>query len=287
MSIRDVGGRAVHYPRNVRDGLHGPYLPTAPYYQGTIMSSRLPPKMRGKKRRPAPRRNGRNSRLTVPRNKIGFPQSMRTQLRYCDAIDFTPSSATINVHSFLANGLFKPDVSATGHQPRGFDEFMDVYKTFTVKGSKIAVTWSYEGYMGPSQYMQTGAPQQAIQNSAGAVQAVPAMVGMIIPTVEAASSGTIIQNQEVDKARWVTVTPVGEAKTVSAKARVEDFFGKDALTGSEGYTGSISSDPSEKLYYHVCSALQHDEYPITIKLRANIVITYDTVFTEPKYLPVS
>lgn len=284
MSIRDTVRGPVHYPRNLPGYHPKSYALTQGYYIGSMPTSRLPPKMRGKKRR-APAR--RNSRITVPRNKIGFPQSMRTQLRYCDAIDFSPNSASVSVHSFLANGLFKPDVSATGHQPRGFDEFMEVYKTFTVKGSKIAVTWSYEGYMGPSTYMTSGAPAQQIQSAAGGIQAVPAMVGMVIPTVEASTSGTITQNQEVEKARWTTVTPSGEAKTVSARARVEDFFGKDALTGSEGYTGSVSADPTEKLYYHVCSALQHDEYPITIKLRAQVVITYDVVFTEPKFLPVS
>lgn len=280
MSIRDFGRHKVHYPLTSWQARR-----SLPYYRGRMPTSRLPPKMRGKKRGSAVR--ARNSRLIVPRNKIGFPQSMRTQLRYCDAIDFTPNSSTLSVHTFLANGLYDPDVSGTGHQPRGFDNFMEVYKTFTVKGSKIAVTWSYEGYNGPSQTMSSGAPAQSIQSAAGGVQAVPAVVGMVIPTVEPSTSGTVAQNQEIEKARWVTITPSGEAKTIAGRANGPDFFGKEFLTGSEGYTGTVSTDPSEKLYYHVCSALQHDEYPITIKLRAQVIITYDVVFTEPKFLPVS
>ena len=232
-------------------------------------------------------RKARNALVRVPRNKIGFPQSMRTELRYCDAIDFTPNSSTIGLNTFLANGLYDPDGSLGGHQPRGFDEFMEVYKKFTVKGSKISVTWTYEGYNGPSQYMSTGAPQQSIQAASGAVQAVPATVGMIIPSAEASVSGTVTQSQEIEKARWCTITPTGESKTISASVHTSDFFGKDFLVGADGYTGDTSADPSNKVYYHVCAGLQHDEYPVTIKLRANVCITYDVTFTEPKFLPVS
>ena len=232
-------------------------------------------------------RRSRNALVKVPRNKIGFPQSMSTQLRYCDVIDFTPSSNTIGLHTFLANGLFDPDTSLGGHQPRGFDEFMEVYKKFTVKGSKISITWTYEGYNGPSAQMQTGAPAQQIQTASGGVQAVPAVVGMVIPSAESSASGTVTQNQEVEKARWCTITPQGEGKTITSSVVPSDFFGKDFLVGADGYTGTNAADPSNKLYYHVCSGLQHDEYPITIKVRANVVITYSVTFTEPKYLPVS
>lgn len=232
-------------------------------------------------------RKARNALVKVPRNKIGFPQSMSTQLRYCDAIDFSPNSATISLHTFLANGLYDPDTQIGGHQPRGFDEFMEVYKKFTVKGSRIAITWSYEGYNGPSQQMTTGAPAQSIQSASGGVQAVPAVVGMVIPSSEASVSGSVTSSQEIEKARWVTVTPQGEAKTISARAAPTDFFGKDFLVGADGYTGTIGTDPSNKLYYHVIAGLQHDEYPVQIKLRANVTITYDVTFTEPKFLPVS
>jgi len=232
-------------------------------------------------------RQSRNALVKVPRNKIGFPQSMSTQLRYCDAIDFTPNSSTIGLHTFLANGLFDPDTALGGHQPRGFDEFMEVYKKFTVKGSRMSVTWSYEGYNGPSQQMTTGAPAQSIQSSSGGVQAVPAVVGMIIPSVEASVTGSVTASQEIEKARWATITPSGEAKTVTASSHPSDFFGKDFLVGADGYTGTVSADPGNKTYYHVIAGLQHDEYPLTIKIRANVCITYECTFTEPKFLPVS
>lgn len=232
-------------------------------------------------------RKSRNALVRVPRNKIGFPQSMQTQLRYCDSIDFTPNSSTIQCKTFKANGLFDPQQSLGGHQPRGFDEFMEVYKKFTVKSSRISVTFSFEGYNGPAETNTVGAPQQSIQNAAGAVQAVPAIACMILPSTEASASGTVSQTQEIEKCVWTHIVPVSDPKTLSRSVAMSDFFGKDFLVGADGYTGDASQDPGNQVYYHIACGQQSNEYPITIKIRANICITYDATFTEPKYLPVS
>lgn len=213
---------------------------------------------------------------------------MQTQLRYCDSLDFTPNSSTIQVKSFLANGLYDPDVAlGAGHQPRGFDEFMEVYQKFTVKSSRISVTFSFEGYNGPAETNNVGAPQQSIQSAAGQVQAVPAISCMIIPTTVGSVSGTVSQTQEIEKCVWTHIVPVSDPKTLSRSARMSDFFGKDFLVGADGYTGDDGHDPSNLLYYHIAAGQQSNEYPVTIKVRANICITYDAVFTEPKFLPVS
>jgi len=113
------------------------------------------------------------------------------------------------------------------------------------------------------------------------------MTCMLLPSTEPSASGTAQQTQEIEKCVWTHITPVGEAKTLTSRVLCSDFFGKDFLVGADGYTGNISGDPDNKLYYHIMCAHQGNEYPITIKVRANICITYDCVFTEPKYLPVS
>lgn len=247
--------------------------------------SRIEALRRTQTRRPrASGRRSRNALVKVPRNKIGFPQSMQSQLRFCKSLDFTPNSATIGVKTFVANGMYDPDAAVGGHQPRGFDEFMNIYQKFTVKSARVSVTWTYEGYNGPSGQMSTTAPAQAIQSAAGGVQAVPAIVGMVIPSAEASLSGEVSQVQELEKAVWTHITPSGEARTIVSHASPRDFFGKDFLVGADGYTGTDSGDPLNKIYFHLAAGQQSNEYPITIKVRANICITYDAVFTEPKYL---
>lgn len=232
-------------------------------------------------------RKSRNALVRVPRNKIGFPQSMATQLRYADALDFTPNSSTVQVKTFKANGLFDPQQSLGGHQPRGFDQFMATYQKFTVKNARISVTWTYEGYVGCAETNNVGAPQQSIQSAAGQVQGVPAICGMVVPSAEGSVSGTVEQTQELEKAVWTHIVPVGEPKLITSRAKPQDFFGKDFLVGADGYTGDDTQDPANQIYFHICAGQQSNEYPLTVKVRANIVITYDAVFTEPKYLPVS
>lgn len=42
-------------------------------------------------------------------------------------------------YQFRANGLFDPDYTSTGGQPRGFDEFMSLYNTYGVISSKLTI----------------------------------------------------------------------------------------------------------------------------------------------------
>jgi len=216
---------------------------------------------------------------------------MSTKLRYCDSVDLTPNSSAVNNVAYLANGLFDPQVAVGGHQPRGFDEFCDIYKKFTVKGATISVTFSYEGYLGAQPAgASTGGPDQRVKyvatSSSEQVYAIPAAVCIVQPSTVAAMSGTLEQNQEIEKTRWKTMGPT-QPVTVSHSIQCADFFGKDFLVGSDGYTGDDTADPTNKLYFLIGAGMQTNEYPQAQKIRANICITYDTVFTEPKPLAQS
>ena len=232
-------------------------------------------------------RKARNAIVSVPRNKMGFPQSMRASLRYVDSLDFVPTSSTTVRQTFLANGLFDPWTSVGGHQPRGFDEFCDVYLKYTVKAAKISVTFTYEGYNGPFGTTSTSAPAQYIGTVSPAPAACPPAVLIVRPSVEATTSGSVSSQQEIDKSKWVTITPQSGPGVVAHSTAPADWFGKDFLVGSDGYTGTSSTDPTNKVYFHVMAGLQHNEYAQSVKLRANICITYDVVWTEPKPLAVS
>ena len=227
--------------------------------------------------------------VAVPRNKMGFPQSMRTSLRYCDSFDIHPTSSTAVVKTFRANGMYDPDVSSTGHQPRGFDEFCDVYLKYTVKNAKISVVFTYEGYNHPVGGTSTGNPNQQIQAISTEVPAVPAVIGLVRPSVQASpASGNIFLQQEIDKSKWTTITPHGGPGMVAHNTGVIDFFGKDFLVGADGYTGTSSTDPGNQVYFHVMTGLQHNNYSVgSVQVRANVTITYDVVWTEPKPLPAS
>ena len=120
-----------------------------------------------------PRR--RNALVSVPRNKIGFPQMMRTKLRYSTRVEFTPSGTDVQQFQLRATGLFDPQVNLGGHQPRGFDEFMKTYETYTVHGSRCSGSFMCEGYLGPTRVTTTGNLIQSIGDGSPADQITPAL----------------------------------------------------------------------------------------------------------------
>lgn len=234
------------------------------------------------------RLRSRNALVSVPRNKLAFPQSMATKLRYVDSIDLTPNSQTAVGVSFLANGMYDPDTRVGGHQPRGFDQYTELYQKFTVKASKISVTFAYEGYMGAASFDSVNRPSLGFYTkTTNDFPAVPAAICLVHKSVETNVSGTIESFQERDRTKWKTICPTAAPQTVSTGLKVSDFFGKDFLVGADGYTGTDSSDPDQILYYHVMCGLNSNEYPQQNNVRANVVIEYDVVWTEPKQLAAS
>ncbi len=83
-------------------------------------------------------RRKRNSKRTF--GKAPMPASFATSMKYSTTLQLDPGVGGLaTVHVFSANGLFDPDVSGTGHQPRGFDQLMALYDRATVVGSKIQI----------------------------------------------------------------------------------------------------------------------------------------------------
>lgn len=48
-------------------------------------------------------------------------------------------SSVFKQHVYHANGIFDPDVTGVGHQPRGHDQYAVLYNDYVVLGSKITI----------------------------------------------------------------------------------------------------------------------------------------------------
>jgi len=231
----------------------------------------------------------RNALVRVPRNKLGFPQEMSTTLRYVVSENLTPGTDTAEGFTLRANGMFDPEYSLGGHQPRGFDQYMALYNRFTVTSCKISVTFAYRGYPGapPGAVDGTGAPVQQTEDMGADVTAPPSVICLVHKAVSLNTTQTINQFQEHDRTKWVTITPIGEAKTVSTSLTCREFFGKDFLVGSDGYTGTDSADPSNPVYFHIMAGKNDDGADKAVQIQANCIMEYKCTFTEPKQLAES
>lgn len=88
------------------------------------------------KRPAAKQRNAETIPPTI-KQSIGFPDTMRTHLRYEDTITL---SGAAQQYTFRGNSLFDPDFTSTGHQPMYFDQFISIYEKYRVYGSSIKIT---------------------------------------------------------------------------------------------------------------------------------------------------
>lgn len=244
--------------------------------------------------KPRSRGRARNKGVMVPRNKLGFPQSMRTKLRFCTNVRYDLASATTEVLTIRANSVFDPE-HATGagqHQPRGTAQYFELYETYTVLGSTCAVNFAYQGYNGPANTVTGGVPTE-IHQGEGTVSTVPSGVPPVVCLIQKSSDEvnnitTVSTMMEQDKTIWKVLTNTGEAKSLKASLKVSDFFGTGKLVGAAGFTGTAATNPDEEVFFHIGAARMNNNQPNAICFAYAIVtVEYDVVFTEPKKLPQS
>lgn len=83
-----------------------------------------------------------SSKMSVPRNRFLLGDKCTTTLKYLSYGQLNPGLAGIPATQvFSANGLYDPDITGVGHQPRGFDQIMQLYDHYNVNFSKIRVTF--------------------------------------------------------------------------------------------------------------------------------------------------
>jgi len=231
----------------------------------------------------------RNAIVNVPRNRLNFPQSQRTTLRYCTPItfDLTGEGTGIKQFQFRANGMFDPDVGQGGHQPRGFDEYMSIYNTFTVLGCSISVNWVFQGYQGPTTIDPSA---NALYQTSGPDTLTPAACPVIVGIhkgLEILAAGAVQTQMEKDRTSWVVLLPTGPSKTQTSKLLVSDFYGKQKLVGSAGFTGDKTQDPSEQVYFEIFAGRATQITGGATSVTGYCTLQYDAVFTEPKTLTQS
>ncbi len=224
--------------------------------------------------------------MVVPRNKLGFPQSMVATLRFCARKEFIPTGTTTAVWSFRANDMYDPDAATGGEQPRGFSEYSELYNNFTVTSSKCNVNWMLEGYDGPSQTAGTPAALIKTYDESTEAPAVPPVICGIMRSADTYGSGIAVNEQmEHDRTTWKVMTPQSGAEITSSKTNFVEFFGKQDLVAADGYSGTASASPENQAFYHIWAARGSDDYPHgTVKVVAFVTIEYRVTWTEPKPL---
>ena len=233
------------------------YSMTTRLANGSYSAPRTPPK----RSRPASRRTARPSK--VPRKFVSIgrqtlPPILKNTVIYGETQFISLTATTSYVWS--CNGLFDPNITGTGHQPRGFDELCGLYNHYTVTASRIKF-WTASG---------------DTRN----------IVASIIIDDDGGATGTNTFDAMVENSvAFRSYTPsVSEQKPLYAKWSSQNVFGANGII-NPSLQGTSSTNPSEQSYF-VCTVRDLTGVtPLSINLCARI--EYDVIWSERLTLSAS
>lgn len=206
----------------------------------------------------------RTKRTRRPRRKTKpvpplWPTKKVASLRYADTFSISSPVGDSSAYIYSCNGMFDPNITGTGDQPRGFDQVMPFYDHYVVIGAKAVVTF---------------------QNQSE----VPVRAGIIIRDVSSGATQTLDTLSEYRHNKYITLdgtTRGGRSwATVTYPLNPGKFLGRSKPLADDQLKGSITTNPSEQCFYQLYA------YPLdgdsTITVVGTVRIDYSAAFIEPK-----
>lgn len=195
----------------------------------------------------------------APKNKFLLGNSVRTTLKYIEAISLNPGVAGVPAtYVFSANGAYDPNITGVGHQPRGFDQLAALYDHYYVMNATIKITW-------------TSLRASSTENF---------VVGVQLQD-DATPEADMIQAMEGRHTDYTCIQSSGDIKKTSLKFNAQSFFSiNDRLT-----YGDRTQNPGDQAYF-VCFV----QPPTALDQNAVegiVEIQYDIKFTEPNNVAAS
>lgn len=193
---------------------------------------------------------------------IRSPTPMRfpTKMIYVEQFTLDPGSGTLAGYVFSGNGLYDPNITGTGHQPRGFDQLMAMYDHYVVVGSKCNVK------LAPSN--QTPAICcLAVQDGTGV-------------------SSDINNYLEHRLSRYTSTGSDMSSRSLTIASSPRTYLGRSKVLSDPELKGTASANPTEGYYFVVATeATDNAGDPGVFSCVATI--EYSVVFIEPKRMTQS
>lgn len=197
----------------------------------------------------------RNSMAEIASTPLKMKQ--RGVLKYQEFLSQNPGVLTASIRIWSANGLFDPDISGVGHQPRGFDQLMALYDHYICIKSAIQVS-----------FYNTDTTNAQI-------------VGISIR--DSATTDNPNGYMEGSNCVYTVLGPKGsgnEVKTLKLDCNPNSFLGVSNPLSSDRVRGDIASNPTDQVYFHVWVYDLTAGDSSTVHTSTNL--TYASMFVEPK-----
>lgn len=200
----------------------------------------------------AAKKRGTNKFPTVYIGKQLFPWKLRNTLTYVETITITLTAGAYQQYVMSCNGLYDPNTTGTGHQPRGFDQLTELYNHYTVLNSKCTVTI----------------------NSASQASAYRA----VLFSDDDSSTGITSVDYACERknAMYTNFDTNAPPKPLYFRYSAKDVFGGDPLSDTN-LQGSTNVNPPEGFFY--VFGVQ-DDFLADSGIAVTFKIEYDTVWDE-------
>lgn len=208
----------------------------------------------------------RTASQALIRQSTGVPDRLYVKLRYREQLSWTQVAGNLGDNVYRGNSLFDPDLTGTGGQPMGFDQWSAFYGSYTVLGSSIDV----------SSQMNSGPPQQAKV--------------VIVPSNQSAAFG-VGEQERAEESPYAKSQDVvmgapgvgqGRIKSYMSTAKMEGVV-RPAVQIEDGFSALTTANPTDPWFWHVCNYTTGGNQ----SLIQQVVITYYCVFEGRVQLPLS
>lgn len=196
--------------------------------------------------------------------RIGMPFKQLIRLKYSETYSLNPGAGVLTGTVMSANGLYDPNLSLGGHQPRYWDQIMALYTNAITVASRIKV-----------RFIST-----SNSNDTGAVLGVS-----LVPTSTLKTDYYDYLEPGLTKSSTATGTGGRATATCLSKFNSKRFFKTKPLDDHRQFN-TVGGNCAQQAYYHIWVAspdFLNDPQPF----HAICEIDYLVVLTEPKIPPIS
>ena len=204
-----------------------------------------------------------------------FPAEADIEFTYSTRITMDAGgSGAVTSYQFSANGMYDPDITGTGHQPLGFDQWMGTSST----------TGFYNHYCVDSSHMYVTAFSQAADNTGQAV----ILLGLADDTTVGIDFDAARENPTYKAVMLGSVGSGHDVVKIDKGFDAAQYFGLNgvSLHAKDDLRGIYSANPAEQAYYTLYVSSDNPTVnPATVSLV--ILIKYRAHLTERRELLAS
>lgn len=187
-----------------------------------------------------------------------LPKTLRVTMRYYEQFGLNPGIGTNAVYVFSGNGLYDPNITGAGHQPRGFDQLISLYDHYVVIGCHGKVSFA------------TG------------TSGIETLVGVALrdsTVTEGFASGYIEGSQN----KWTCARENGGnvAPEIEFDFNPNEFLGRSKPLSDPDLKGDATANPVEQCYLHIW-AQSADSSSDVASFACSIELIYEAILIEPK-----